>query len=130
MPSGKHNGWNWDRTNGRLDFYYLGTRVGHITAAGLTTVAAMSAGSTVTAGTGITTTTGNNLNSAGDERITAGNLRLGAVSAFANTEPTSAVVMKAGTPPAGSITTSGGVFASATVVRKIIAASTVTNIET
>ena len=128
MPSGKHNGWNWDRTNGRLYFYYQGSAVGYIDASGLT--AALTSGTTVTATTGATTTTGNNLNSAGDERITAGNLRLGAVSAFANTEPTSAVVMKAGTPPAGSITTSGGVFASATVVRKIIAASTVSNIET
>ena len=63
-------------------------------------------------------------------KVTAGNLRLGAISAFATTEPTSAVVMKAGTAPAGAITTSGGIFSSATVVRKIIADGTVSNVET
>lgn len=31
-----HNGWRWDRGNSRLDFYYRGTRVGHINASGLT----------------------------------------------------------------------------------------------
>ena len=127
MPSGTHNGWYWDRANGRLYFYYRGTSVGYIDATGLT--ATLEATSTVTAGTGATTTTGNNVNSAGDERITAGNLRLGAVAAFGTTEPTSAVVMKTGTAPVGAVTTSGGVFSSTTVVRKIIAAGTVTNVE-
>lgn len=66
----------------------------------------------------------------GDVKVTAGNLRLGAISTFGTTEPTLAVVMKAGTAPAGAITTSGGLFASATVVRKIIADGTVSNVET
>jgi len=69
------------------------------------------------------------VNTAGDERITAGNLRLGVVSAFLTTEPTSAAVMKEGTAPAGAIATSGAVFSSATVMRKIIAGSTVSNIQ-
>jgi len=32
-----HNGWRFDRANGRLDFYYRGTRVAHIDANGLDT---------------------------------------------------------------------------------------------
>ena len=67
--------------------------------------------------------------SVGDSRVTAGNLRLGAVSAFAGTEPTSTVVVKVGTAPAGAITTSGGVFTDGTVMRKIIANGTASNIE-
>lgn len=59
-----------------------------------------------------------------------GNFRAGPVNAFATTEPTQALVMEAGTAPAGAITTSGGLFSSATVVRKIIAAGTVSNVET
>ena len=127
--SGLHNGWHYDKDNTRLDFYYRGTRVGHINTAGLTTVLALEATTSVTAGTGLTVTTGNSVNTAGDERVTAGNLRLGVVSAFATTQPTSAVVMKEGTAPAGTITTSGAIFSSATVVQKIIADSTVSNVE-
>jgi hypothetical protein len=130
MPSGTHNGWNWDRANGRLNFYYRGTRVGHINASGLNGALALAATTTVTAGTGATVTTGNSVNTAGDERITAGNLRLGAVSTFATTEPTSAVVMKQGTAPAGAITTSGAIHSTATIVQKIIADGTVSNILT
>lgn len=66
----------------------------------------------------------------GDIKITAGNLRLGAISAFATTEPTSWAVFKAGTQPSGAITTSGGIGANATTMQKIIAAGTINNIET
>lgn len=128
--SGLHNGWDWDPDNSRLNFYYRGTRVGHINASGLTAAAALVATTTVTAGTGLTVTTGNTTNTAGDVRVTAGNVRLGAVSAFATTEPTSAVVMKSGTAFAGAITTSGGIQSTDTVVTKIIADGTVSNIET
>lgn len=123
-------GWHYDPANSRLNFYYQGTRVGHIASAGVTSTAALDATTTITAGTGLTVTTGNAVVTAGDARVTAGNVRLGAVSAFATTEPTSAVVMKAGTEFAGAITTSGGIMSSATVVRKVIAAGTVSNIET
>jgi uncharacterized protein with beta-barrel porin domain len=125
-----HKGWDYDPVNARLDFYYQGTRVGHINGSGLTAAAALVATTTVTAGTGLTVTTGNTVNTAGDVRVTAGNVRLGAVSAFATTEPTSAVVMKQGTAPVGAITTSGGIFSDGTVVKKIIAAGTVSNVET
>lgn len=66
----------------------------------------------------------------GDVRVTAGNVRLGAVSAFATTEPTSWAVFKQGTQPVGAIATSGGIGANATTVQKIIAAGTVNNVET
>lgn len=124
-----HNGWRWDPANTRLDYYYRGTRIGHIASGGLTSATALAATTTITAGTGASVTTGNSVNTAGDERITAGNLRLGAVSAFATTQPTSAVVMKVGTAPAGAIATSGGVFTDGTTVKKIIAAGTVSNVQ-
>ncbi len=59
-----------------------------------------------------------------------GNLRLGVASAFGTTEPVSAVVMKAGTAPAGAITTSGGVFTDGVTVKKIIADGTVSDVQT
>ena len=124
------NGWNYDPQNTRLDFYYRGTRAGHINSSGLSTVAAISATTTITAGTGLTVTTGNSVNTAGDLRVTAGNVRLGAVTAFANTQPTSAIVFKVGTAPVGAITTSGGLFTDGTNMMKIIAAGTATNVET
>jgi len=35
MPaSSRHTGWRYDPANSRLDFYYQGTRVGHINASG------------------------------------------------------------------------------------------------
>lgn len=91
----------------------------------------LSATTTITAGTGVIVSTGNATNTAGDSRITAGNLRLGAISTFAATEPTSAVVMKEGTNPVGAITTSGGVFVTTggATISKIIADGTVSQVE-
>lgn len=93
------------------------TVTGALTATGLLASAGLSSSSLIVA-------------SASDVRVTAGNFRAGAVSAFATTEPTSALVMKQGTAPAGAITTSGGIFSNGTVVQKIIAAGTVSNVET
>lgn len=118
-----HNGWHFDAINSRLDFYYRGTRVGHITAAGLSTTAALAATTTVTSGTAMTVT-------AGDMKDTLGNLRLGVINTFVTTEPTLAVIMKVGTAPAGAITTSGGIFTDGTNMMKIVAGSTADNIET
>ena len=128
--SSKHSGWFNDAKNSRLEAYYLGNKIAEASTTVFTPTGALSTGTTITAGTGLTVTTGNSTVTAGDLRITAGNLRLGAVETFVTTEPTSAVVMKTGTAPAGAITTSGGIFSSATVVRKIIAAGTVSNVET
>lgn len=33
--SSRTKGWRWDRTNDRLDFYYQGTRIGHIDTGGI-----------------------------------------------------------------------------------------------
>lgn len=121
----RHNGWRFDPTNSRLDFYYRGTRVGHIAAAGLTGALALVSTTTLTAGTGATVTTG-------DLKVTAGNVRLGAIETFGSTEPTSAVVMKVGTNPVGAITTSGGIFVTTggATISKIIAAGTVSTVQT
>ena len=129
VVSGKENGWDFSLANSRVDFYYRGTRVGHVTATLLSGALAIEAGTTLTAGTGLTVTTGNSTVTAGDEQVTAGNMRLGVVSTFANTQPTSAAVFKVGTAPVGAIVTSGGVFSSSTVMRKIIAAGTASNIQ-
>ena len=62
-------------------------------------------------------------------RVT-GNVEHGAVSAFATTEPVSWATFKTGTEPVGAVTTSGGIGTNGTVVRKVIAAGTVSNVET
>ena len=53
-----------------------------------------------------------------------GNFRAGPVNAFATTEPTQAAVFEAGTAPVGAITTSSAIYASATIMRKIDADGT------
>ena len=37
--SGSYSGWHYDRTNNRLDFYFKGTRVGHISSTGMSLAA-------------------------------------------------------------------------------------------
>lgn len=59
-----------------------------------------------------------------------GNGVFGAVGAFGSTEPVSATTYKQGTEGAGAVTTAGGIWTNGTVMRKIIAAGTVSNIET
>ncbi len=60
--------------------------------------------------------------------LTTGNVKVGAVGAFATTEPASAVICKSGTEPAGAVVTASGIHANATVLRKIIADGTVSNV--
>lgn len=55
---------------------------------------------------------------------------LGTVSAFGTNEGTNVIVFRSGTAPAGAITTASGLFASATVLRKIIADGTVSDVQT
>lgn len=119
-----HRGWKFDPTNGRLAAQYNGTEVFDFDANDMAIALAL------TTALGQTATTGDITATAGDVRVTAGNVRLGAVSAFGTTEPTSAIVFKQGTEFAGAIATSGGLMSNATVVRKIIAAGTVSNVET
>jgi hypothetical protein len=126
---GRYSGWYYDAKNDILEMYHKGTKVADANGSAFTL-----SGNFVAGGGALTPTTivasGQISNSAGDIRSAAGNLRLGVVSAFGTTEPTSAVVMKQGTAPVGAITTSGGVFSDGTVVKKIIAAGTVSNVET
>jgi hypothetical protein len=144
----RYTGWFNDQINSVLELYYNGTKVAQASASAFTVTGALTSPSTIastttitagsslaatttiTAGTGLTVTTGNATVTAGDVRITAGNERLGAVSAFATTEPTSAIVFKTGTAPAGAITTSGGLFTDGTTVKKISAAGTVSDVQT
>ena len=127
MP--KHKGWWFDGINNRLVAVFNGTEVFDFDGNDIAV-----AQNAVFAGTlsavGITAPTGNIVATAGDVRVTAGNLRLGVVSTFGTTEPTSAVVMKAGTAPAGAVTTSGGIFTDGTTVKKIIADGTVSDVQT
>lgn len=58
MPvSAIHNGWRWDRGNSRLDFYYRGTRIGHLNTSGLTGILGLFSNS-ATSGIGYTTGAG------------------------------------------------------------------------
>lgn len=106
-----HNGWRWDRANSRLDFYYRGTRVGQIDTGGVSIT-----------GAGV------------DFTSAAGNINLGSPAVFATTQGQGIVHMGgsslSGVAPAGATVTSGAIFASDTVVRKIIAAGTASNVET
>ena len=131
MPSIPQYGLHRDRANSRVALNYAGTRRLSVNGTGVSVngTTTSSGALTVTTG-GLTVTAGGLVVTASDAAITAGNLRLGVISAFATTQPTSAVVMKTGTAPAGAITTSSGIFASATVLQKIIADGTVSNVET
>ncbi len=57
-------------------------------------------------------------------------MTMGTVSAFASTQPTNAIVLRGGTAFAGAITTASGLHASATILVKVIADGTVSNVET
>ena len=131
-PAGSRYSGLWrDQVNNTIELYHNGTLLASYSASTPNAITgAISATTTITAGTGITATTGNVTATAGDVRVTAGNVRCGAVSAFATTEPTSAIVFKSGTAFAGAITTSGGLQSTDTVVTKIIANGTVSNVET
>ncbi len=120
-----HNGWFRNEIDDTLDLYKEGTKIAAYSSALDAVTGAITATTTITAGTGLVATTG-------DIKGTAGNLRLGAIETFASTEPTSAVVMKLGTAPAGAITTSGGIFITAggATISKIIAAGTVNTVQT
>ena len=126
----RHRGWWNDQINARLVAVYNGTEIFDFdgndiaisqtltsSAALITTVAAVAASA---AGNGF--------------RAATGNVTLGGAGAFATTQAQGAVKMGGtsltGIAPAGTITTAGAVFASNTVVRKIIADSTVSNIQT
>src|SRR3990167_4637929 len=125
----RHRGWWFDQVNGRIVAVYNGTEIFDFDGNDLAVAQnATMAGTLVV--TGAQTLTGVTTHSA-EVRVANGfNVRVGTISAFATTEPTNAIVFKEGTEFAGAIVTSGGLMSSATVVRKIIAAGTVSNVET
>ena len=138
-PAGSRYTGLWrDMVNNNIEMYHNGTLVSSFSTSvpnqvtgAFSATGAITAGTSLTATAGaITATAGNVVITAGDLRNTAGNDRLGAVSAFGTTEPVSATVWKTGTAPAGAITTSGGAFTDGTTVKKIIAAGTVSDIQT
>ena len=58
------------------------------------------------------------------------NFQVNNTALFATTQPTAAVVFQSGTAPVGAITTGGALFASTTVIRKIIADGTASDVQT
>ena len=152
-PSGTRRGWSFDRSNGRLAAVYNDTEIfdfdgndmnvaqnmvaaGTLAVTGASTLTGNVVASGTLAVTGASTLTGaqtlTGITTHSDEvRIANGkNLRIGTIVAFATTEPTNAIVMRTGTEFAGAIVTSGGLMSSNTVVRKVIADGTVSNVET
>ena len=200
-PSARFSGWHEDKDNARLDFYYKGTRIGHISATGMyvagtalttnaildgvlltlgtdadvalvnratilnanTTLTGVIVGTPVTPAVAanslilgnvtadgdimVATQTGGNSHAAmwvdASAAITrfyagagvevlqlasavaqvTGQLYLGA-AADGSTPGVSVAAFKVGTPPVGAATTTSKIYASATVMRKIIADGT------
>ena len=127
--SSRHRGWLFDATNGRLAAVYNGTEIFDYDGNDFTVTQAATLSAAVTATSSVTS------NLTGNAFVApTGNVAIGTPGAFATTQPQGAVVMGGsslgGVAPAGAITTAGAVFASDTVVRKIIAAGTASNVET
>ena len=125
MPS--RRGWRWDGANSRLDVDVDGTTVARFDDS-TNDLTLTTNGLGVTAG-GVGITAGDLTVTAGDAHVVAENLYMGAETAFATTEPTSAIIFKQGTQAAGAIVTSTALMANATVLRKIIADGTISNVE-
>ena len=117
MPA--RRGFRWDQGNSRLEVQVDGTIAARFDDTG--------AYLTVPAG-GITVTAGDLTVTAGDAHIVAENLYMGTSGDFASTEPTSAIIFQSGTAPAGAIVTASALFANDTVLRKIVAGGTISNV--
>lgn len=125
--SGRMRGWKYDHEDSHLEVWVNGTNVG-VWDDATNDLVLPTNGLTVTAG-GATVTAGDLTVTAGDAHVVAQNLYMGAETAFATTEPTSAIIFKQGTQAAGAIVTSTALMANATVLRKIIADGTISNVE-
>jgi hypothetical protein len=125
MP--RRRGWRYDGANSRLEVDVDGTTVARFDDA-TSDLTLTTNGLTIAAG-GATVTAGDLTVTAGDAHVVAENLYMGAETAFATTEPTSAIIFKQGTQAAGAIVTSTALMANATVLRKIIADGTISNVE-
>ncbi len=133
-PTGpnRYSGWYRDQLNNVLEAYYLGTLVMRHSTSATTFPLATTFSSTLASGA-ITATGAVTANTTGFVS-TGGNIKLASAGVFASTQPVGALVMGGttltGIAPVGSIPTAAGVFASDTVVRKIIADGTASNVET
>ena len=125
--SGRMRGWKYDHEDSHLEVWVNGTNVG-VWDDATNDLVLPTNGLTVTAG-GATVTAGDLTVTAGDAHVVAQNLYMGAETAFAPTDPTSAIIFKQGTQAAGAIVTSTALMANATVLRKIIADGTISNVE-
>src|SRR3990167_7331978 len=126
----RHRGWHFDQRNGRMSAVYDQTEVFDFDGNDLAVAQA------TTFATTTTQTAGSYTLSAAAAAFTAplGNVSLGNPGAFATTQPQGAVVMGgsslSGIAPVGAIATAGAIFASDTVVMKIVAGGTANNVET
>lgn len=125
----RHKGWWFDQTNARLVAVYNGTEIFDYDGNDIAVAQATAYSAAVTNTSSYTSSlTGNAFVAA------TGNVAIGTPGAFATTQPQGAVVMGGssltGIAPVGTITTAGAVFASDTVVMKIVAGGTANNVET
>ena len=116
-------GWWNDQINGRIVAVYNGTEILDFDGNDI----AVSQTATSNAAF-ISSLTGNAFVAA------TGNVAIGNPGVFATTQPQGAVIMGgsslSGIAPVGAITTAGAIFASDTVVMKIVAGGTANNVET
>lgn len=148
-PAGSRYTGLWrDMVNNNIELYHNGTLINSFSASTPNAVTgALSATTTITAGTNlvatagsvsagttVTATLGAITATNGNFVSTVGNAMLGTPSVFATTQPQGAVCMggttKTGIAPVGTTATSAAIFASDTVVRKILADGTASNVET
>ena len=119
----RHKGWWNDQINGRLVAVYNGTEIFDFDGNDIAVSQTLTSNAAL-----LSSLTGNGFVAA------TGNAALGNPGAFASTQAQGAVIMGGtslgGVAAAGTIATAGAVFASDTAVRKIIADSTVSNIQT
>ena len=125
----RHRGWWLDGVNSRLVAVFNGTEIFDFDGNDMVITQNLVASGTL-AVTGAQTFTGV-LTSSNELRVANGfNIRVGTISAFGTTEPTNTLVLREGTEAVGAITTAAALSSSATVMRKVIAAGTASNVET
>lgn len=125
----RHRGWWNDQINNRIVATYNGTEIFDWDGNDIVITPAVAHAAAVSNSSSFTSSIVGNAFIA-----PTGNVALGNPGVFSDTQPQGAVVMGGaalgGVAPAGTITTACAIFASNTAVRKIIADSTVSNIET
>ncbi len=128
-------GWHLDQVNGRLAAVFNGTEIFDFDANDMAIAQNVTMAGTLAVTGAVTGTVAINSSLTGRAFVAAtGNVAIGTPGTFGTTEPQGAVIMGGsslgGVAPVGAITTAGAVFASDTVVRKILASGTASNVET